>query len=1360
MDSSDEEAEAGDAVNRDADADSSEESEEEDERDQQYQFIPLPDPSQPVASTSSAPAPARRTALSLDEDDDERVEDIDRSAGKVIGTAETIRESWREHFNSLGGQGHSDEDVLARVNAVWAPFESEMDWQITKWFVKEGIGQGAVDRFLRIPEVQERLGLTYHNNRALLQKVDSIPERLSWKECWLTFKDRPGEHHLVQYHDIIEAIKALLGNPAHANQIVYRPSHIFSNSARTNRIYTEMWTGQWWHAIQSILPAGTAVDSAGITENKRRVLVQQLFHASVRTILQPLVDAGKEGIDVTGGDGNVRRVHPILASYVADYPEQCLVSCTKYGTCPICQCPESGLGDASAKTPRAQLWTLDVLRKARQQGERGSTAFSKSCKQFNVSGYCIKPFWRDYRVFTHIVEWSTELIGEKELDRRIRCLPPAYGTRHFKTGISALSQVSGSERKDIARILLRCLVGRIPRAAMLTFRSLLNFIYLSQYPTHDESTLGYMEDALKMFHDNKHILEELGVREHLNIPKVHSLLHYVDSIRRLGMTDNFNTEMFERLHIDCAKKAWRVSNHRNARPQMIKWLDRREKFSMYDTLRGRLSTDQSADPQAVSASESTTGTANSEDDSTHLPRSSKTRIKLAKHPSLAQQSLPSIEEQHAAPGFTDAVSQYVYTMKLQRRLRPREQDRANRHLPFGRVDVFHGFKFNNIPLNDNAEEKDGVKARPSSADKPARFDTVVVLRSDEAEATGLQGTRVGRLRVIFQLPKTIRDPTTNLDMEAPEEWAQEGPLAYVEWYGKLGSMANPVHMMYDYVGFFRADVNKSKVHSTKLEEDGLVYCGYKNTMDFSHFPPPPIQRRAACRVVIEVPSDSEDDEARSNGASSSSTVTPTVAKRAARQTTLSLVPASGARRTRRTVGGTGHTGVPGTHGPIAQYHEHSRYYSAIKPWPNKIVENGLPIEMPVYKESLETTYARQGDASMILVNDDGLRLLSVEERDTRIAFYANHGIGWVARPKLDDAPDGSSVRTSAAPEEDSLGHEAEQCYGMQYQHWDGSNASVVGFEDDEKMNSEGSTRCRLPSTRCTSRAAASSAPGPLTDVGTCVPCWRDHPDRQLGHVGVIQHESDIMQVAHHCFAYFTGVSTNLGGVAPGPNREGDPLVPLVALLHYKFSMMSYMFSYYGIACSITISVINYICLGFELPVDGYYMHSYRLGEEPLIKSFLINVMWIPYFFFFGGLSIPVSQAIIAHLFSHNISWGAKKEVKRSIFFEDIPKILKRFWVPWTICIVLTAGLIILSTSLVPVQWRIDGGKKHARCITRCSPTPTVPDIPRSGSSGEWDRIGTERGVDGGQTEKSRATFSSSSMSGHRDVDARAESWAG
>ena len=44
------------------------------------------------------------------------------------------------------------------------------------------------------------------------------------------------------------------------------------------------------------------------------------------------------------------------------------------------------------------------------------------------------------------------------------------------------------------------------------------------------------------------------------------------------------------------------------------------------------------------------------------------------------------------------------------------------------------------------------------------------------------------------------------------------------------------------------------------------------------------------------------------------------------------------------------------------------------------------------------TYARQGGTSTIFVHDDGLQTLPEAERAERIAFYANHNIGWVARP--------------------------------------------------------------------------------------------------------------------------------------------------------------------------------------------------------------------------------------------------------------------------------------------------------------------------------------------------------------------------
>ena len=41
---------------------------------------------------------------------------------------------------------------------------------------------------------------------------------------------------------------------AFANDIVYRPKKIFTDSSKTTRIYNEMWTGDWWHSVQVSLP--------------------------------------------------------------------------------------------------------------------------------------------------------------------------------------------------------------------------------------------------------------------------------------------------------------------------------------------------------------------------------------------------------------------------------------------------------------------------------------------------------------------------------------------------------------------------------------------------------------------------------------------------------------------------------------------------------------------------------------------------------------------------------------------------------------------------------------------------------------------------------------------------------------------------------------------------------------------------------------------------------------------------------------------------------------------------------------------------------------------------------------------------
>ena len=108
---------------------------------------------------------------------------------------------------------------------------------------------------------------------------------------------------------------------------------------------------------------------------------------------------------------------------------------------------------------------------------------------------------------------------------------------------------------------------------MLTFRALLDFIQLTQYTAHDTNTLAYLEKALNTFQQNKAILVELSICDHLNIPRFHMLKHYTQSIHKLGATDNYNMEAFKHLHIGFAKAGWRASNHCNTLLQMVHWLE-------------------------------------------------------------------------------------------------------------------------------------------------------------------------------------------------------------------------------------------------------------------------------------------------------------------------------------------------------------------------------------------------------------------------------------------------------------------------------------------------------------------------------------------------------------------------------------------------------------------------------------------------------------------------------------------------------------------------------------------------------------------------------------------------------------------
>lgn len=315
----------------------------------------------------------------------------------------------------------------------------------------------------------------------------------------------------------------------------------------------------------------------------------------MRQMLEPLIAAGKEGIDMVCADGFIRKVFPIVSSYIADYPEQCLVVCCKENSCPTCLVkPEN----------RGEYRVHSVLRNPESTLEVLSDKADGISDEFNDQSLrLVDPFWKDLphcNIFScitpdllhqlhkglfkdHIVNWATECIlgGQEEIDERFRSMSLHTDIRHFKKGISLTTQWTGNEHKNMEKVFLGVLAGAADPRVILAVRGVLDFIYYAHFETHTDKSLARLDAAWLMFHENKEIFVDLDIREHFNISKLHNIKHYLDSIRSRGTADGYNTEGSERLHIDLAKMGYRAGNKKEYIRQMTVWLRRQESIHQF-----------------------------------------------------------------------------------------------------------------------------------------------------------------------------------------------------------------------------------------------------------------------------------------------------------------------------------------------------------------------------------------------------------------------------------------------------------------------------------------------------------------------------------------------------------------------------------------------------------------------------------------------------------------------------------------------------------------------------------------------------------------------------------------------------------
>ncbi|KAL1667054.1 hypothetical protein GGG16DRAFT_59260 [Schizophyllum commune] len=396
------------------------------------------------ADSGRSPAPPEREMRDVAEEDLRQQPFVVRfpggRAGKPLpGVHDTLHQTYAASVNDSNGTN------------MYGVFGHQLAWEIARWAKLRGPSSTAFTELMKIDGVVERLDLPFKNSAELNTLVDEhLPGRPSFVKKQISLG---GEVFDLYFRDIIECVKALIGDLDFCPVLKFEPEKHYTDNSQSERLYYDMHTGRWWwdtqKKLEARLPGATVVpiilssDKTQLTlfRNKsayplymtignipkevrrkpsarayvllgylptsrllhiknaaaRRRCLANLFHACLRRIVAPLKAAGLNGEAMTTADGLTRRCHPIYACFIGDYPEQVLVTCTYSGDCAQCTTPNAALGHfdrnlADGQTSR--LRNLESLVKVFDSFDNDPGGYLQRCKKHRVRPI-IKPFWRD-----------------------------------------------------------------------------------------------------------------------------------------------------------------------------------------------------------------------------------------------------------------------------------------------------------------------------------------------------------------------------------------------------------------------------------------------------------------------------------------------------------------------------------------------------------------------------------------------------------------------------------------------------------------------------------------------------------------------------------------------------------------------------------------------------------------------------------------------------------------------------------------------------------------------------------------------------------------------------------------------------
>ena len=181
---------------------------------------------------------------------------------------------------------------------------------------------------------------------------------------------------------------------------------------------------------------------------------------------------------------------------------------------------------------------------------------------------------------------------------RISVVPAFPGLRRFPDGrdfeqwtgddSKALMKVSFTH-KDLINLFIRfgpqvylaAIAGHVPSEVVKCLSAFLDFCYIARRNAITFDALDQLQGALDRFHHYREFfIGTAGVNgDFISLPRQHSLLHYLRSIRLFGSPNGLCSSITESKHIKSVKEPWRRSSHYKALVQMLRTLCRVDTLS-------------------------------------------------------------------------------------------------------------------------------------------------------------------------------------------------------------------------------------------------------------------------------------------------------------------------------------------------------------------------------------------------------------------------------------------------------------------------------------------------------------------------------------------------------------------------------------------------------------------------------------------------------------------------------------------------------------------------------------------------------------------------------------------------------------